>query len=111
MAGNTTMITMSMKIMTIRENTPMAQAKTAQHRKTDTRGIKALIAAFALAATLGGWAGLAGQEQPAETDTTFRVETTSPASGAAENVPTLREVTAPERSVRPAPVTVTRSSR
>ncbi len=97
--------------MTIRENALMAQTKPTQHRKTDTRGIKALITALALAATLGGWAGLAGQEQSAETGTTSWVETTNPTSGAAENGTTLREVAVPERSDRPAPVTVTRSSR
>jgi hypothetical protein len=73
-------------------------------------GLKTLLTAAAVAATLAGWAGLAGQEQqPA----TAPVEIAAPAAPSDD----LRVVTRPDappavRAVeRPAPVTVTQSSR
>jgi hypothetical protein len=73
-------------------------------------GLKTLLTAAAVAATLAGWAGLAGQ---AEQQTSTPVEIAAPAAPSDG----LRSVTQPDappavRTVeRPAPVTVTQSSR
>jgi hypothetical protein len=84
-----------------------------RRKPTSTKGapgLKLLLTAAAVAATLAGWAGLAGQEQqPAPTS----VEIPAPAAPSDG----LRVVTRPDappavRTVeRPTPVTVTQSSR
>jgi hypothetical protein len=83
--------------------------RTSTHARS-APGLKTLLTAAAVAATLAGWAGLAGQ---AEQQTSTPVEVAAPAAPSDE----LRSVTRPDappavRTVeRPAPVTVTQSSR
>lgn len=76
-------------------------------RETGTTGIKAMLAAAAVAAVLAGWAGFAASSQP-----TYQ-QAAPPAivSGADTPDPALRVVNAPAVQSRPAPVTMTSSSR
>jgi hypothetical protein len=75
-----------------------------------TPGLKALLTMAAIAATLAGWAGLAGQEQQQSPTPVEMAAPAAPSDG-------LRSVTRPDASPavraveRPAPVTVTQSSR
>jgi hypothetical protein len=73
-------------------------------------GIKLLLTAAAIAATLAGWAGLAGQ---AEQQTPTPVEIAAPAapSDGLRSVTQHDESPAVRAVERPTPVTVTQSSR
>jgi hypothetical protein len=69
-------------------------------------GLKTLLTAAAIAATLAGWAGLAGQaEQPAAAP----IEIAAPVQPRTVAEPNAAPAVQP--STRPAPVTVTQSSR
>jgi hypothetical protein len=92
---------------------------------TPAQGLKLILSAAAVAATLGGWAALTTATPPAaETSSppTSLLEqppipTLVPLAGARASdtalvaAPALRQVSSPPVTNRPAPVTLTRSSR
>lgn len=107
-------------------------ARRTKTASSSIQGLKAVITTAAVAATIGGWAALAHHRTPASS------ATATPTSGAAINpaplptlvplmLPTANTAVAPEREAalpalrdvqpqppiveRPAPVTITRSSR
>lgn len=81
----------------------MKQKQRSKRRaKNSTTEIKALLTAFALTATLGGWVGFS---LPASGEVAGDL-LAAPVTGTSEQIPGLREVTGPLR-----PVTITRSSR
>jgi hypothetical protein len=81
-------------------------------RRTPAPGLKSLISAAAVAVTLGGWAVIA-RADPAPAPEAARVEVSEslppiPTIVPLGNAPAARPAPAP---ARPAPITVTRSSR
>ena len=95
----------------------MKSSRARRRRAAGAPGVKLLLTASALAATLGGWAVLAaGEHNAAMAAPPAVVEMISPTQGvigsAPQIQPPLRVVTAPPVSVGPSnPITVTRSSR
>lgn len=83
----------------------MKQKKRAKRRaKNSTTEIKALLTAFALTATLGGWVGFS---LPASGEVAGDL-LAAPVTGASEQISGLRSVTG---ALRPVTITRTRSSR
>lgn len=99
-----------------------------QNRSSRTKGLKSLLSAAAVAATLGGWTALSiGNPPPAPEVVVPQAQVELPpiptivpllattiddhTASTARQVPELRDVNVPPAVSRPAPIVITRSSR